>query len=457
MNDRVDIAPARRGGGRPRRARTICRRAPFAPSSDRMRSWAVDPHRRPVARAALGEPVGYVAIGPVFGTHTKSDRLRAARARRGRAVPRSRHPHTACLSSPSEASRSHVRAAVDRRRRAVGGGHLGSARRPAIPASRVRASPRARLAGDRTRMTDRASEPVDPTMPPTQRRSLWMQRPLLAVGVLASVVIGGTVGYMVIEGWSAWDAFYMTVITVTTVGYREIHDLSRAGRGLHRRAAVRGSRRGSLHVYPRRGGGRRGRVAQPTSVAQARTHARNDPRSFHHLRLRPHRQHRGGTAPARAGAVCRRRTRSGPLSVGAGRWPAGRSRRTRAARTCSRRAGIERARGLIAVVGTDAENVYAVLSAHVLQPDSLHRGASRDRGCRPEAEAGRRQSGDFAVSDRRGPDCADGAASGGRRFRRAGDELRESRAGDRGNSRRTPLRRSPISRFSKPICGSASA
>ena len=32
-----------------------------------------------------------------------------------------------------------------------------------------------------------------------------------------------------IEGWSAWDAFYMTVITVTTVGYKEVHDLSRAG------------------------------------------------------------------------------------------------------------------------------------------------------------------------------------------------------------------------------------
>ena len=28
---------------------------------------------------------------------------------------------------------------------------------------------------------------------------------------------------MVIEGWGAWDAFYMTVITVTTVGYREVH------------------------------------------------------------------------------------------------------------------------------------------------------------------------------------------------------------------------------------------
>jgi voltage-gated potassium channel len=34
-----------------------------------------------------------------------------------------------------------------------------------------------------------------------------------------------------------------------------------------------------------------------------------------------------------------------------------------------KRVGIERARGLIAAVGSDAENVYAVLSARVLRPD----------------------------------------------------------------------------------------
>src|SRR5262249_24895907 len=34
-----------------------------------------------------------------------------------------------------------------------------------------------------------------------------------------------------------------------------------------------------------------------------------------------------------------------------------------------RRVGIDRARGLIAVVGTDAENVYAVMSARELRPD----------------------------------------------------------------------------------------
>src|SRR5471030_1160691 len=34
---------------------------------------------------------------------------------------------------------------------------------------------------------------------------------------------------MTIEGWDAWDAFYMTIITITTVGYEEVHTLSRTG------------------------------------------------------------------------------------------------------------------------------------------------------------------------------------------------------------------------------------
>lgn len=40
----------------------------------------------------------------------------------------------------------------------------------------------------------------------------------------------GTVGYMFIEGWSGFDALYMTVITLSTVGFEEIHPLSTGGR-----------------------------------------------------------------------------------------------------------------------------------------------------------------------------------------------------------------------------------
>ena len=80
--------------------------------------------------------------------------------------------------------------------------------------------------------------------------------------------------------------------------------------GVHRRPAARRRRRGALHVHPARDRGRRGRAAEAAAAAPARTHARHDQGSLHHLRLRPHRQHRRRAVPAAAGAVRRRRARS---------------------------------------------------------------------------------------------------------------------------------------------------
>lgn len=39
----------------------------------------------------------------------------------------------------------------------------------------------------------------------------------------------GVVGFHVIEGWSWFDGLYMVVVTFTTIGYQEVHPLSRAG------------------------------------------------------------------------------------------------------------------------------------------------------------------------------------------------------------------------------------
>ena len=50
-----------------------------------------------------------------------------------------------------------------------------------------------------------------------------------AVLLVAGVFIAGTIGYRVLENAPWWDAFFMTVITITTVGYEEEVSLSREG------------------------------------------------------------------------------------------------------------------------------------------------------------------------------------------------------------------------------------
>ncbi len=53
---------------------------------------------------------------------------------------------------------------------------------------------------------------------------------VLALTILLLVFALGTLGYVIIEGWSFFDAFYMTVITLATIGYGETHPLSDGGR-----------------------------------------------------------------------------------------------------------------------------------------------------------------------------------------------------------------------------------
>jgi voltage-gated potassium channel len=191
---------------------------------------------------------------------------------------------------------------------------------------------------------------------------------VVAVLLLASAIVGGTIGYMAVEGWGAWDAFYMTVITVTTVGYKEVHDLSRAGQvftvllllsgvgaalytftlvatvvvegGLTQRLQRRRHRRMIDKLKDHFiicGYGRIGRIV-------AREFQRQDV-ALVVIERDPHRLQAAmddGTLAVEADA-----SREDVL----------------------KRVGIERARGLIAAVGSDAENVYAVLTARVLRPD----------------------------------------------------------------------------------------
>lgn len=54
-------------------------------------------------------------------------------------------------------------------------------------------------------------------------------RVVLGLLALLLILLAGTAGYMLIEGWSLLDAFYMSAITITTVGYREVEPLSDEG------------------------------------------------------------------------------------------------------------------------------------------------------------------------------------------------------------------------------------
>ncbi len=53
---------------------------------------------------------------------------------------------------------------------------------------------------------------------------------LFPVYLIISVIIIGVVGYQFISGYSLSDAFYMTIITVATVGYGEVQPLDTTGK-----------------------------------------------------------------------------------------------------------------------------------------------------------------------------------------------------------------------------------
>src|SRR5918993_243699 len=78
--------------------------------------------------------------------------------------------------------------------------------------------------GERKKLTSKAI--TDKTSLESSEALRLVQGAVLALVVIATV---GVLGYMVFEGWSFLDALYMTVITLTTVGYKEVRELDTSG------------------------------------------------------------------------------------------------------------------------------------------------------------------------------------------------------------------------------------
>jgi len=186
--------------------------------------------------------------------------------------------------------------------------------------------------------------------------------------MLALVIVSGTAGYMLIEGWGFQDALYMTVISITTVGYKEVHPMSRTGEfftmgvltvgvatvlytfsfvmarvvegDLQHRWVIRRRER-MLDELTQHfiicGFGRIGRIIADEFARQRIP--------FVIIERNPDRVHQA--------------LESGYLAVEA----------DASSEQALSRISVLRARGLIGAVGSDAENVYAVLSARLMRPD----------------------------------------------------------------------------------------
>ena len=53
---------------------------------------------------------------------------------------------------------------------------------------------------------------------------------LIGLAMLIGIIVIGVTGYMLIEGDNFLNALYMTVITISTVGFGEVHQLSAGGK-----------------------------------------------------------------------------------------------------------------------------------------------------------------------------------------------------------------------------------
>lgn len=179
------------------------------------------------------------------------------------------------------------------------------------------------------------------------------------------MIITGTLGYMVIEGWDVLDALYMTVITVASVGYSEVQSLSPVGRIYTMVLIFSGL---GFFVYVA------GAVVQFMVEGQIRNALgrRRLDKKINKLE-----NHYIVCGYGRIGRVLCKRLKSKPIDLvviekdpdqipvmdaDGVLYLSGDA----ASEMLLLKAGIERARGLVAVLATDTDNVFLVLTARQL-------------------------------------------------------------------------------------------
>jgi len=196
-------------------------------------------------------------------------------------------------------------------------------------------------------------------------------RPLRSVVIasclIAAVLVYGVVGYVIVERYSFLDAVFMTVISITTVGYEELHHLDAAGQIFTITLIVFGVI-GFLYTF--------GVLVEQLSSGRWRAHRRYRRMD---AQLRALRDHVIVCGYGRTGKqVVKEMEQSGHAYVVVEMNPAPLEEVRRDQRLCVvgdaasdevlQLAGIDRAHALISAVDSDERNVYIVLTARSLNP-----------------------------------------------------------------------------------------
>ena len=188
-----------------------------------------------------------------------------------------------------------------------------------------------------------------------------------SAALLAAIFVAGTLGYRLTEGVPWWDAFYMTVLALTTVGFNSISTLSRAGQVLT--VALLFGGLGLILLVATEVG----RSVIEGELREAFGQAR---RSRMIERMTRHEIVCGW---GRMGLAVVEELRRAGRSVVVVEAKAEKAQRLRelgipvvagdaTAEETLRAAGVDRARGLVACLNDDAHNVYTVLTARSLNP-----------------------------------------------------------------------------------------
>jgi len=196
-----------------------------------------------------------------------------------------------------------------------------------------------------------------------------VRRRLLRIAIAIALTLAmGTVGFTVVEHWPLFDSFYMTLITITTVGYEEIHPLSQGGRIFNSFLILFGVSTMFFAI-----GGMTQIIIElelNQYFGKRRIRAMIENLSNHYIVCGYGRVGRGAATALRSAGVSfviidrnddkvERAIHDGMLGVQA----------DANSDDTLRDVGIMRAAGLIATLSTDADNLFLVISARTLNPE----------------------------------------------------------------------------------------